>query len=165
MEKYQEFIRRAVRLGATDAKTIKTSSVVTAPWVRWKCRYGCGMYGTSLCCPPNSPTYKETRELLDSYKHAILIHLQKGFDFKTHPTKIVATLEREIFLAGYHKAFALGEGPCMICGGCNLEQCVHPSEARPSMESFGIDVYTTVRNSGFFIEVLRPASRTGMGLF
>ena len=68
MDTYKKFIQKAIKLGATDAKIIKTNSVVTAPWVRWKCRYGCGMYGTSLCCPPNSPTFKETRELLDSYE-------------------------------------------------------------------------------------------------
>ncbi len=46
----------------------------------------------------------------------------------------------------------------MIYGSCNMEHCVHPEEARPSMESCGIDVYVTVRNNGFFIEVLEDES-------
>ncbi|HTX43500.1 MAG TPA: DUF2284 domain-containing protein, partial [Methanocella sp.] len=93
MEKYKKFIDTAIKLGADDAGIIKTNSVVTAAWVRWKCRYGCGMYNTSLCCPPNSPTYLETRELLECYENALLIHYHKGFSGKAHPTKIASTLE------------------------------------------------------------------------
>lgn len=39
-----------------------------------------------------------------------------------------------------------------------MEHCAHAEEARPSMEFCGIDVYTTVRNNGFFIEVLKDES-------
>jgi predicted metal-binding protein len=116
------------------------------------------MYNTSLCCPPNSPTYLETRELLNCYEKALLIHYHKGFGGRTHPTKIAATLERDLFLSGYYRAFAFGEGPCMLCRECTFDRCVHPTEARPSMESCGIDVYSTARNNGFAIEVLKDRS-------
>ena len=43
MEKYGKFIDRARDLGADEARIIKTDSIVTAAWVRWKCHYGCGM--------------------------------------------------------------------------------------------------------------------------
>ena len=48
------------------------------------------------------------RKVLDSYKRAILIHCEPDADVK----KIVAELERDIFLAGAWKAFGLGAGPC-----------------------------------------------------
>ncbi len=159
MKKYDKFIKKSIKLGATDAKIIKTDSVVTAAWVRWKCRYGCSGYNTSLCCPPNSPGYKETRELLDSYKNAMLLHFKMDIDSDIDPTDIVTVLERDIFLDGNVKAFALGCGPCRLCAKCSMKECRHPENARPSMESCGIDVYNTARNNGFFIEVLKDRSR------
>ncbi len=160
MGKYEKFIKKALKLGADDAKVIKTDSIVTAPWVRWKCRYGCDGYNSSLCCPPNTPTHKETRELVDSYEDALLIHCKSDFDHRKDMTGIVTTLERDIFLAGYHKTFALGCGPCQLCNDCSMNICRHPNEARPSMESCGIDVFTTARNNGFFIEVLKDTACT-----
>ena len=45
------FIRRARELGALEAKLIEASSIVTAPWVRLKCRYGCNGYNGTLVGP------------------------------------------------------------------------------------------------------------------
>jgi predicted metal-binding protein len=170
MGKYERFIEMAVELGANDAKIIKIDSIVTAAWVRWKCRYGCGGYGNSLCCPPNSPTYSETRELVDCYKNALLVHFthdpENATEDPTDPTIVVTTLEREIFLAGYYKAFALGAGPCRLCAECTMKECRHAEIARPSMESCGIDVFSTVWNNGYHIEVLkdRPYKMNRFGL-
>ena len=160
MEEYKKFVEMAVELGANDAKIIKTDSIVTAAWVHWKCRYGCGRYGSSLCCPPNSPTYKETRELIDCYRFALLVHFTEDIkNSKIDPTEVVTTLEREVFLAGHYKAFALGAGPCRLCAECTMKECRHPETARPSMESCGIDVFSTVRNNGYHIEVLKDRSQ------
>ena len=67
------FIRHARELGAMEAKLIEAASIVAAPWVRLKCRYGCGGYNTSLCCPPNTPTCLETREVVAGYPYALII--------------------------------------------------------------------------------------------
>ena len=144
------FIDRAGELGATEAKGVDPASVVTAAWVRMKCRFGCGMYGSNLCCPPHSPTPAETREVLDCYSRAILIHCKPGVSVR----EISVALERELFLAGYYKAFGYGEGPCLFCEKCNLERCVHPRQARPAMEASGIDVFATARANGLPIDVV-----------
>jgi len=69
---------------------------------------------------------------------------------------VVAALERELFLAGYHRAWGMGASPCAFCETCNLAgPCRFPRQARPSMESCGIDVYTTVRQAGWEIEVVQ----------
>jgi predicted metal-binding protein len=73
LEKYSE---EAVERGATHAKQIHPSSVVTAPWVRWKCQYGCRGYGRSYCCPPDTSTPEQTRTLIDSFHRAILFHIE-----------------------------------------------------------------------------------------
>jgi predicted metal-binding protein len=147
----RSFLKRAVALGAISAKLIAPKTVITAPWVRFKCRYGCDGWGSSLCCPPHSPTPGETRAVLDSYRRAVLFEAPRG-----RVTKIAVALEREVFLSGYHKAFAFGAGPCFLCKTCAFEKgCRHTDDARPCMESSGIDVYGTVRRHGFTIEVVR----------
>lgn len=147
-----KFCRNAVKYGAKEAKIITTDRVFTAAWVRYKCQFGCGGYGSSLVCPPYSPKPDETRELLDNYKYALLAHC----DEKWHEVKkLVAKLEKEIFLAGYHKALGLGSGPCHLCNKCNLNACVRPEDARPSMEACGIDVFKTARTNGYPIQVVK----------
>ena len=144
------FLERARELGAVDAKVIDPGSIVTAAWVRLKCQFGCGGYNSSFCCPPHTPTPNETREVIDCYSRAILIHCKVRSD----PKKIVQELEREVFLSGFHKALAFGDGPCALCDECNLVKCIHPREARPSMEACGIDVYATARGNGLPIDVV-----------
>jgi predicted metal-binding protein len=145
-------VRRAKALGAKSARLVSASTIATAPWVRLKCQFGCDGYGTSLCCPPHTPTPDEMRKVIDSYRHAILFEAGRR-----EPTEIAVRLEREAFLAGYYKAFGLGSGPCSLCrqkcafdGGCR-----HAEQARPGMEACGIDVFATARASGFEIEVVR----------
>lgn len=144
------FLERADELGAVDARVIDPASIITAAWVRLKCQFGCGGYNGGLCCPPYSPTPDETRKVIDCYNRAIIIHCKANGD----PKKISVTLEREIFLAGFYKALALGDGPCRLCEKCNMEKCIHPREARPSMEACGIDVYATARGNDLPIAVV-----------
>jgi predicted metal-binding protein len=160
MAGYQKFVKRAVALGADDAKIIKTDTTITGPWVRWKCKYGCDGYNSSLCCPPNTPYYHETRELVDSYEKALLVHCTVEASQKKDLSNIVVTLERDVFLAGHFEAFALGAGPCNLCGECSMDVCRHADKARPSMESCGIDVFSTARNNGYTIKVLADYSYT-----
>jgi predicted metal-binding protein len=148
---YRAFIARAVELGAREAKIISAGSIVTAPWVRLKCQFGCGGYNSSCCCPPRSPSPEQTRSVIDCYRKAILAH----FDGRRGVTGVIVRLEREIFLAGYYKALGFGAGPCSICAECPGDGCIHPEKARPSMEACGIDVYATARAAGFPIEVVK----------
>jgi len=148
------YVARACELGAADARIIDPSSVATAAWVRLKCQFGCGGYNTTLCCPPHSPRPEETRRVLDCYRRALLIHCKPGVNVKG----LVVALEREVFLDGFYCAFALGAGPCSLCDECDLDSCLHPDEARPSLEACGVDVYATARSNGFPIEVVRDHS-------
>ncbi len=139
--------------GVKAVRMVSPAEVVTAPWVRLKCQFGCGGYGQCLVCPPFTPTPDQMRMVLDSYRRAILIH----FDAKTSVKAAIADLERTIFLRGAWKAFGLGGGPCHFCRTCELQtkECRHPDQARPSMEACGIDVFSTVRKAGLPIEVIR----------
>ncbi len=153
--------------GASDIQFIKPSKVVTARWVRLKCQYGCKNYGTRYTCPPNSPTPAETRQVLDEYTKAYLIKY-KGFlgydeyppknldkamtDLSLHVCKAAFDMERHAFLSGYYKAFSYGAHRCRLCDICDLMEerrgCRYPLQARPSLESAGIDVFKTAENAG-----------------
>jgi predicted metal-binding protein len=160
LKKYYDY---ALQSGATSVMQIHPSSVVTAPWVRWKCQFGCAGYDSSYCCPPHTPTFEETRKVLDTYYRALLFHIQ------TSPTRgretilkkyrhSLINLEGEMFKDGYYKAFVFLAGPCNLCKECGKVTgtfCTHSDRARPSMESCGIDVFQTARNNGFHIETLR----------
>ncbi|MCJ7544265.1 MAG: DUF2284 domain-containing protein [Phycisphaerae bacterium] len=141
----------AMAAGALGAKRISPAAVHTANWVRWKCQFGCDGFGSSLVCPPHTPTPDQTRRMLDEYRRAVL------FEAPLRQAKrIAAALERELFLAGYYKALGLGAGPCRLCPTCAMEAgCRHAEQARPAMEAVGIDVYATARGAGFTIDVVR----------
>jgi len=142
----------AVKLGATFPKLISTKNIVIEPWVQLKCRFGCSKFGKYKTCPPYTPTYKETQELMDCYESAILIEGQppaKQFE------EMLLHIEHKANFAGFYKAFSLNAGPCPLCAECDVEgSCVRPQDARPSMEACGIDVFKTVRNNGFEIKFL-----------
>ncbi|MDA8124254.1 MAG: DUF2284 domain-containing protein [Deltaproteobacteria bacterium] len=160
LKKYGDLVLGA---GATTVKVISPISVVTAPWVRWKCQFGCGGYGHNYCCPPDTPTPEETRRVLDGYGRALLCHIETAATpdrrrlLKRFRQGLIA-LEGELFKDGYYKAFAFLAGPCNSCEACGKERgepCADRFRARPSMEACGIDVYQTVRNNGLSIEPLK----------
>jgi predicted metal-binding protein len=139
--------------GVRDVRVISPSDVVTAGWVRLKCQFGCDGYGRCLVCPPYTPTPERMRVVLESYHRAILMH----FGPRAAVKKVVAELERDIFLRGFWMAFGLGAGPCYFCRRCPVEEghCRYPERARPAMEACGIDVFSTARKAGFPIKVVR----------
>jgi predicted metal-binding protein len=149
-QKSSDQISLALSMGALEAKLIDVNDIVVKDWVRLKCQYGCGGFGRTLTCPPYSPSAEQMKQVLSSYSRAILIRLPDE-SIATHD--MIAKLERELFLAGYYAAIGLPAGPCERCKTCNLNSCIHPRLARPSMEACSIDVYATARKNGFRIDV------------
>jgi predicted metal-binding protein len=151
-DKIESLREETIKLGATISKLILTKDIVIEPWVQLKCRFGCSKFGKYKTCPPYTPTYKETQELMGCYEYAILVEGQppaKQFE------KMLLRIEHKANLTGFYKAFALNAGPCPLCTECDVEgTCVMPQDARPSMEACGIDVFKTVRNNGFEIKFL-----------
>ena len=152
-------VERALITGVQEVRVINVDTVVVADWVRQKCRFGCGGYGQCLTCPPYSPAPAETRAMLGHYRRGVLLH--------NHGRKwgaiqdAVAALERDFFLEGYHKALAMGSGPCHLCDACDTDgPCRHPREARPAMEACSIDVFSTARANGFTIRTVKTRQQT-----
>lgn len=69
-----EFLRkRALELGASDAKVIPTNSVVVENRVVLKCKVGCNNYGKTLACPPYTPSAEEFRKIVAEYSYALFM--------------------------------------------------------------------------------------------
>lgn len=159
-DSFKQIEAMAKELGFLEVHLMKSSDVVTARWVRLKCRYGCAKYNTSWCCPPAAPNLQMTREILSEYEMVILLvsentneHFYRNSTVKRRiqikQWKSTVALERKLFLMGYYKAFGLPADTCALCKECAYpKQCKFPNEKRPTLEACGIDVFQTVKNLG-----------------
>jgi len=144
-------------------KWMSSKDVLVNHWVRFKCMFGCGSYGTKGSCPPSMPAIEECRAFFREYDHIAVIHLEqqladpedRGNWSRKNNVKLLK-LEKAAFLAGFHKAFLLFVDECRICDDCpgTRAECKHLNLSRPCPESLGVDVFTTVRQLGCLIEVL-----------
>ncbi len=154
--------------GLTDYKWVNPKDIVVGQWVRMKCMYGCRHYGRAASCPPNVPSVVECRQFFDEYDTVAVFHFRKAFEnpddrgpWAREVNRALLKLERDVFLAGHEKAFLLFMDSCRICEDCASfrEDCKDPRSARPSPEALGVDVYSTVRQYGYPIQVLTDYSQ------
>jgi predicted metal-binding protein len=70
-------------------------------------------------------------------------------------------LERDVFVAGYPKTFLLFMDTCYFCKDCvgTRSQCLNTKYARPTPEVLAVDVFSTVKQVGYPIEVLSDYSQ------
>lgn len=155
--------------GCMDFKWIDPQDIVIGQWVRMKCMFGCGDYGRNASCPPNAPSVSECRQFFNEYKNAAIFHFAKAVDkpedrfaWTREINRSLVSLERDIFLSGYHKVFVLVIDNCTMCEECpgKREECKNLKMARPTPEAMAIDVYSTVRKYGYLIQVLADYSQT-----
>jgi predicted metal-binding protein len=119
-------------------------------------------------CPPNLPGVEECHRFFTEYRQAVVLHFQhtaperaarRTWSARTNIQLV--KLERQVFMAGYRKAFLLFMDSCEICAECvpDKASCKQPELSRPTAEGMAVDVYTTVRKLGYPIEVLTDPSQ------
>jgi predicted metal-binding protein len=157
------------RTGCAGHRWLSAQDVVLARWVRLKCEFGCPSYGHQACCPPNLPPLAECRQLFGEYARIALLHFPLAVprpEERHQATRAInarlLALEREAFLLGHPKAFALYTDPCHVCPECSprREECKRLAEARPSPEGLCVDVFSTARRAGLPIQVLTDLGDT-----
>lgn len=157
------------RHGFSDFKWTTPDDIIVSNWVRMKCKFGCPDYGRIAACPPNTLSVSECREFFSEYTDIAIFHLGKKLDSIDERHDLVRDfdnklleLEKEVFLAGNVKTFLLFAGSCSLCKECaNLrEECKQPYHARPTAEAMAVDVFSSVRNVGYPIEVLKEYTDT-----
>ena len=150
MEKY---IDLAKKLKMVNAMLISPQNIYFDIRAILKCKWGCeDQFHENLRCGTRGTTYQERVEMVKSYNHILLFHSYDAIAL----SKTVLEIERRAFLDGYYFAFAIRT--CNLCENCVVkkgEPCPMPLKIRPCDQSFGIDVYKTVRNLGLPCEVLQ----------
>lgn len=171
LERYRKM---AICLGASDAKIIPSDMVILDERVQAKCMYPkCHNYGTSLNCPPYTPSVDMVRIIVGKYRYAILFKVDvpaektvsqapkradSGKPYGLKRLEIVSKIEATAFYDGYHLALGFGGGSCkeyfcpdVKCVGLEGRGCRAPLKARSSMEAMGMDVYTLATKVGWDI--------------
>lgn len=149
--------------GFSDYRWIDPAEIVVAQWVRMKCQFGCDSYGRNASCPPNTPAVADCRTFFREYRLGTVFRFTKSFaepeerhSWSRDVNRALYELERQVFIAGYPKAFLLFMDNCTLCRECanTRASCRNKKLARPSAEGMGVDVFSTVAKYDYPIEVL-----------
>ncbi len=150
MEKY---IQSAKELGMIDAVIISPKDICFDIRAILKCRWGCeDFFHQTIRCHTRDTTYQERVEMIKRYNHILLAYSNDARAL----SQAVLEIERAAFLDGYYFSFAIRF--CNLCKSCAVKEekpCPTPDKVRPCDQSFGIDVYKTVRNLGLPCNVLQ----------
>lgn len=157
-----------IKNGFDDFKWVDPGKIVISSWVRMKCMYGCPSYGKAAC-PPNTLTVSESEKFFSEYEEAVIFHITKSLEnpddrhvWSRGINKKLLEVERAVFLSDNERTFLLFMGSCELCKECSNERvtCKHPEMSRPSPEAMNVDVFSTVRQVGYPINVLKNYSET-----
>ena len=163
----QDISEKGKNYGIETIQPFSVEEFELAEWVGLKCRYGCSQFGTNWSCPPATPDLPQARAIINEYSVALLLEgSQKCTNFYLNNSKKrseqvrywkgTVSLERELFLHGYDKAFSLVSGSCALCKECAYPAaCRFPTEKRPTIESLAVDVIGTLKNLGIDTKVAR----------
>lgn len=144
--------------GCREFRWIDPAEIVVAQWVRMRCTFNCDSYGRNAACPPNTPPIAECSEFFKEYRLGTVFRFastSSDLDERHAWTRKVnlelLALEREVLLAGCHKAFLLFLDSCNFCKECakTRSACRNKKMARPSPEGMGVDVLATAARFGF----------------
>ena len=158
-----------VERGYRDFRWIDPAQIVVAQWVRMKCRFGCREYGRNASCPPNVPAVAECARFFAEYRRAAVFHFPKALKdpeerhaWSRQVNRELLEVERAVFLNGHPRAFLLFMDSCGFCRQCagSRAECKEPRAARPTPEAMAVDVFSTVRQAGYPIEVLPGYAET-----
>jgi predicted metal-binding protein len=166
----QELDKLFRKNGFTDFKFIDPKNIVVSQWVRLKCTFGCPDFGMNATCPPNTPSVEECKKFFREYEHAVIFRFEKQFEdpemrhkWSRSVTAKLLKLERTVFLeGGFVKTFLLPLNSCNLCEECtsDLKNCKHPKQSRPTPEAMAVDLFTTVKQVDYPINVLKDYTET-----
>ncbi len=165
LEHYRDLEQFAIDEGATRAKVIEAKEVVIDDRVRLKCQVPvCADYNQHLLCPPHTDSVEHFRSLVARYSTALVVQVKsQGFEErelieaekKLHG--IINKTEGRALAKGYYLAAGFIASSCKLCPKCvgyhSKLPCRHPYQARPSIESMGVDIYKTALNAGLGFEL------------
>ncbi|MCF8090294.1 MAG: DUF2284 domain-containing protein [Desulfotignum sp.] len=145
------------------SKTIPVSRIPFDKEVRRLCEQNmCGQYGKSWTCPPAIDTIEKLQSRSTIFKHFLVFYkvysLEDSFDWegmmnsvKDFQSRIFKLKKKIQHTDPELHFFVLGAGSCQLCDTCTYPQqkpCRCPEDALFSLESFGIDAMTMMKDNG-----------------
>ena len=153
MSEFEKYIDLAKSLNMVNAKLISSQDICFDIRAILKCRWGCeDFFRENIKCHTRNTSLQERIEMIKAYRNILLVHSHDA----TALSEVVLELEKAAFLDGHHFSFAIR--CCNLCKSCAVDlgkSCPTPERVRPCDQSFGIDVYKTVRNLGLPCDVLQ----------
>ena len=153
MSEYDKYIKLAQDLKMVDAKIIGSDAIVFDIRAILKCRWGCeDFFNQTIKCNTRNTSLQERIDMIKAYQKVLIVHSNDAREL----SKAVLEIERAAFLDGHYFSFAIRACKlCKVCAVDNEKTCPAPEKVRPCDQSFGIDVYKTVRKQGFPCDVLQ----------
>ena len=185
------YAKEAVKLGATDAKSIKASEIVIDERVRLRCMLPmCYCWGHSIYCPPHGPAVETCKSLVAKFQLGVLMkmevdpHILSGYNLP----EVVANLKagREdpdapklmefdrIYhvlydMVGKIEAMAFYDGyhlaMCFAAGTCNVTLC----QGQPCLVRKGGTCRFPLRArpsmEAFAMDVYRTVTKVGWAIY
>lgn len=142
MEKYIEIAKKN---DAEHALSISPNDIVFDRRAILKCLWGCEDQSepNRIKCGSRGLGFEEAQATICEYQRILLIHHHDSIQI----CNIARKIEKIAFLDGHY--FSCAMHCCHLCKNCKIDSgksCPMPSKIRPCDQSFGIDVYKTVRN-------------------
>ena len=156
-----QLIHIALQSGATKACRVEQKDIVLNDAFRGMCEANrCGVYGKCYMCPPDVGDIHELMEKVRSYDCGLLYQtiypLEDSYDFEgmVAAKKDFVGVTQRIREATQdlpgEEVLNLGAGGCGLCETCAKVTggpCRYPDKAMPSLESCGMDVSGTCKNT------------------
>lgn len=154
-------VQAALEAGAARAAVIPADMVVlSAEFADICATNACGQYGRNWMCPPEVGDIHQLMDRVRAYPQALVYQtispLEDSYDWEGMQAASAAHAQLSRRLRRKLSGL-IGEGSLhLTCGGCGLcasctkaegQPCRFPEEALPSVESYGIDVYNTVKGT------------------
>lgn len=151
----------AAECGAKKAAIIDAKTIVLSADFRKICESnGCGNYGRCYMCPPLVGDIHALMAKVRAYPKAMLYQtigrLEDSFDIEgmtlaaMEHAQVSRRLQQRITDLRQEGVLHLTCGGCRLCETCALahgQPCRHPGWPLPSLESYGIDVYNTTKDT------------------
>ncbi len=157
---------------------IASSKIKTSPFTYYKC-IQCKAFGSNLKCPPYSPKWRDTNEIIKKYKFFTIIcsfyplkedEVVSTFNRFGNINRTIAVLVRkysvitkweankkmlELYKEIGGERIRFSSGRCLYCvrKGRNKQYCIKPKVSYASLESAGIDIVRTLKNCIKLLEI------------
>ncbi len=158
---HKDLIALALQAGAAKAAVIGQDRIVLSAEFRAICEgNGCGNFGRCWKCPPDvgdiEPLMAEVRRYPYGLIYQTIGVIEDSFDIEGMTARALEHAQTSQRI-GQAVAPLLPQGFLHLsCGGCRLcetcakrvnQPCRHPEQALASLESYGVDVYQTVKDT------------------